>query len=244
MIQFWKRLFDQKVINAQVAAFNETILNVFRNYVPNKYITIDDKNSVWMNENIKTKIKEKNTLYQKYIENGRFESDFILLEKLITELNDLIFSTKTLYYENLAKKVNNLLLQTKVYWSILKTFYNDKKILVIPPLLVDDKFANDIKTKGDMFNNFFAEQCTPLKNDSKLLSNQIYLTQPKLVSLDFNEDEVLKIIRSLNIHKAHGYDDISIRMIKSCDKWLLKPLIIFFENSTKSSYYPDIWKKI
>ena len=221
MIQFWKRLFYQKVINAQVTAFNETILNVFRNYVPNKYITIDDKNSVWMNKNITTKTKEKNTLYQKYIENGRFESDFILLEKLITELNDLTFSTKTLYYENLAKKVNNLLLQTKAYWSILKTFYNDKKILVIPPLLVDDKFVNDIKTKGDMFNNFFAEQCTPLKNDSKLLSNQIYLTQSKLVSLDFNEDEVLKIIRSLNIHKAHGYDDISIRMIKICDKWLL-----------------------
>ena len=76
---------------------------MFCNYVPNKYITIDDKDPVWMNENIKTNIKEKNTFYQKYIENRLFESDFILLEKLITELNDLIFSTKTLYYENLAK---------------------------------------------------------------------------------------------------------------------------------------------
>ena len=56
-----------------------------------------------MNKNMKTKIKEKNTFYQKYIENGRLERAFILLEKLITELNDLIFSTKTLYYENLAK---------------------------------------------------------------------------------------------------------------------------------------------
>ena len=74
-----------------------------------------------------------------------------------------------------------------------------KKILLIPPLLVADKFVNDTKTKADIFNNFFAEQCTPLKNDSKLPSNQIYLTQSKLVSLDFNEDEVLKIIRSLNI---------------------------------------------
>ena len=45
----------------QVEAFNETILNVFRNYVPNKYITIDDKDPACMNENIKTKIKEKNT---------------------------------------------------------------------------------------------------------------------------------------------------------------------------------------
>ena len=176
----WERLFDQKAINAQVTAFNETILSVSRNYVPNKYITIDDKDPFWMNENIKTKIKEKNTF----------------CEKLITELNDLIFSTKTLYYEYLAKKFNNPLLQTKTYWSILKTFYNDKKIPLIPPLLVDDKFVNDTKTKADIFNNFFAQQCTPLKKDSKLPSNQIYLTQSKLVSLDFNEDEVLKIIRS------------------------------------------------
>ena len=32
-------------------------------------------------------------------------------------------------------------------------------------------------------------------------------------------------------------------MIKICDKSLLKPLIILFENSTKSSCYPDIWKR-
>ena len=32
----WERLFDQLDINAQVAAFTETILNVFRIYVPNK----------------------------------------------------------------------------------------------------------------------------------------------------------------------------------------------------------------
>ena len=55
------------------------------------------------------------------------ESDFTLFEKLITELNDLIFSTKTLHYENLAKKLNNPLFQTRTYWSILKTFYNYKK---------------------------------------------------------------------------------------------------------------------
>ena len=108
--------------------------------------------------------------------------------------------------------------------------------------MVDDKFVNDTKTKADIFGDFFAEQCTPLKNDSKLPSNQIYLTQSILVSLDFNEDEVLKIIRSLNIHKAHDYDDISIRMIKICDKSLLKPLIILFKNSTKSSHYPDMKK--
>ena len=55
----WERLFDQKYINTQVMTLIETILNVFQNYVPIKCITIDDKDPVWMNETIKSRIKTK-----------------------------------------------------------------------------------------------------------------------------------------------------------------------------------------
>ena len=80
------------------------ILNIFRKYEPNKYITIDDKDLAWMNKIIKSKIKGKNALCKKYVQNGRFESDFVFLENLIIELNELTSSTKYLYYENLVKK--------------------------------------------------------------------------------------------------------------------------------------------
>ena len=139
-----------------------------------------------MNKLIKSKIEKKNMLYKQYIQNGRFESDFDLVKNLITEVNELVSSAKTLYYENLAKKLNNPLLQPKTYWSILKTFYNDKKIPLIPALLIKDKFVTDIKTKADIFNNFFAEQCTPLQNDSKLPPNLMFLTQSRLDSLDLD----------------------------------------------------------
>ena len=99
----WERLFDQKSIDAQVATCNDTVLSTFHNFVPNKYITIDNKDPVWVNEAVKSKMKAKNILYKKYIQNGRFEIDFILLENLMTELNELISSTKALYYENLGK---------------------------------------------------------------------------------------------------------------------------------------------
>ena len=36
-----------------------------RNYIPNKYVTIDDEDPVWMNETIKSKIKAKNAFYKK-----------------------------------------------------------------------------------------------------------------------------------------------------------------------------------
>ena len=211
--------------------------------MPNKYTIIDDKDPVWMNDTVKSKIIAKNLLFKQYIKNGRFESDFMFLETIANELNELISSTKALYYDNLAKKLNNPLLQAKTYWSILKTFYNDKKIPLIPPLLVDDKFVTDIQKKANVFNKFFAEQCTPLDNNSSLPVNQLFLTQSRLMSLDLDDDELLKIIRALNINKAHGHDDISIRMIKICDKSLIKPLMLIFKKSIRSSYYPDIWKK-
>ena len=64
----------------QVTALNETILKVFCNYVPNKYITIDDKDHVCMHKIIKSKIKTKNVLFKQYIQNGRLGSDFVFLE--------------------------------------------------------------------------------------------------------------------------------------------------------------------
>ena len=98
--------------------------------MPNKYITIDDKDPVWMNENIKLKIKAKTicTINTFKTEKKNFESDFLLLRTLITELNELINTTKALYYQNLNKKLNNPLLQANTHWSILKTFYIEKKI--------------------------------------------------------------------------------------------------------------------
>ena len=117
-----------------------------------------------------------------------------------------------------------------------------KKIPIISPLLIDDNFVTDIQTKANIFNTFFAEQCTPL-NSSVFPANQMFFIRSRLNCINFNEDEILKIIRALNILKVHGHDDIFIRMIKICDKSLLKPLILLFENSTKSFCYPDIWKR-
>ena len=86
----WERLFDKKDLNSQVVTLNETIWNVFRNYVLNKYISINDKDSVWMNEIIKPKMETKNKKHQQYIQNRRFKSHLVFTESLIAELNDLI----------------------------------------------------------------------------------------------------------------------------------------------------------
>ena len=57
---------------------------------------------------------------------------------------------------------------SKTYWSIIKTFFNGKKIPLIPPLNVSNKLVADFKEKARLFNEFFASKCTPITNDSSL----------------------------------------------------------------------------
>ena len=71
----------------------------------------------------------------------------------------------------------------------------------------------------------------------------MFLTQSRLGTIDFNGNEMLKIIRALNIYKAHSHNDMSIRMTQIADRTLTKPLIILFQNSVKYSYYPDILQR-
>ena len=56
-----------------------------------------------MNEKIKSKVKSKTQLCKVYIKNGRNEVHSLNLKNSIAELNDLVSTTKTSYYEKLEK---------------------------------------------------------------------------------------------------------------------------------------------
>ena len=86
-------------------------------------------------------MKSKNQLYKVYIKNGRNEVNCLYLKNSIVELNELVSTSKASYYENLGKKLNDPTIQTKSYRTILKSFYNNKKIPLIPPLLINDRFV-------------------------------------------------------------------------------------------------------
>ena len=47
----------------------------------------------------------------------------------------------------------------------------------------------------------------------------------------------------LDINKAHGHDDIKVRMMKTCDDAIVEPLKILFVNSVNQAVFPSWWKK-
>ena len=98
-------------------------------------------------------------------------------------------------------KLNDPKTSAKTYCSTLKSFYNDSKIPLISPLLVNNKTVSDFTEKANIFNDFFATQCTPLSNNSVLPSAISFKTQSRLFSINFEKEDILKIIRTLTLIK-------------------------------------------
>ena len=116
-----------------------------------------------MTEIIKSKLRERSNLIKRYYKNGKKNTD---LEKALTKSNKcikIILAAKEKYIYELNKKLSNPETAPKTYWKILNRFFSNKKIPLVPPLLVNDfKFFK----KADLFNKIFASQCTPLSNTS------------------------------------------------------------------------------
>ena len=90
-------------------------------------------------------------------------SSLLKVEDLHNEISNLITKCKVKYYQRINSKLNNPSLSNKAYWSILKTFYNGKKVPIIPPLFINNKFT-DFQEKASIFNFFF---CKAILADSK-----------------------------------------------------------------------------
>ena len=128
-------------------------MNIFCNYFPNKYVTINDKDLPWMAKATKDKINSKKSLF--------ISKNYIELQKLVTEISDITSMRKEKYYDHFSMKLYNSSISSKTYWSILKSFNKDTKIPLIPPLFVNNKIVSDLTEKVNLFNVFLLPSVHP-----------------------------------------------------------------------------------
>ena len=120
------------------------------------------------------KDNEQKTACKSFNTNNKSYDVHLKLPTESTELSEMIIKQKDDYHCQLSDKLNDPKASAKAYWSILKTFYNGKKIPLIPLISVNSKLLSKFKEKTNHFNAFFASQCIPI-------SNQLYPVQPILV---------------------------------------------------------------
>ena len=107
---------------------------------------------------------------------------------------------------------------------------------------IDNSFLFDAKEKAKKFISYFSKQCEPLVNDSNL-PNLTYLTDQRLTSIAFSDNDILSLIRGLNKNKSCGPDNISAHMLLICDTAVITPLRFIFSNILSTGTYPVACKQ-
>ena len=165
-------------VNEKVDIFNIAILNILSNFIPHETIVCNNKDPTWSNSRIKTLIQEKNATYKIFRHNNDHPELIYRLKFLQERLSTSIESSKERYYTRIANRLNNTQKSSKTYWSFLKIFSNNKKLLLIPLLLQENCFITDFK------------EYSLLKNCSKLPTNLRYVTDKRLRTINFAADNI------------------------------------------------------
>ena len=174
--------FCKYQVNEKVQLFTQTIQNIISNYILHETITCDDSNLPWIDEKIKKLILHKNRAFSADRNNTDLLNKF---QSLQAHLKTSIEESKLKYYSRLSDKLLDSKTRPKLYWSILKTFLNNKKIPCIPPLLHNGKFIINFKEKAELFNDFFSKQCSLVNSNSKLPSVVTRKTFKSVSSVSF-----------------------------------------------------------
>ena len=124
---------------------------------------------------------------------------------------------------------------------MINTVLIKAKVPIIPLLLENGLFVTDFIEKAKLFNDYFVLQRTSLDTGNEI-PDDIQRNSTLIGDFVISEEKIMNIIRSLNPNKAHGWDKISIRMIKISDISLVTPLKIIFTNCLKRGVFPAIWK--
>ena len=227
-----------------VDEFNSDILKkihkVTEECIPNKSVKVRPFEPPWINTQIKRKIRCRKRAYKK----AKLRNTEYLWQnfrRIRNETTQLIRQCKKQYYENLANKLHESNVSCKDWWKILKSFIKQNDKSQIPTLSSEDKSISDSTEKADLLNEYFSKQST--LNDQHKQVPQIENCNVYLPTPIINTDEVKDVLRSLQVGKASGPDEINNRILRELANVLSNPLCKLFNKSLNESRVPSTWKE-
>ena len=230
-------------VDGQLDHMVQVVLNVSHNFVPSDVKMVNPKDPPWITNHSKSFYRKYRKKFKVFLRNGCRANEKIRIDEMKQEYTSIVENDKERYFSSLGSSLSNPSTGPKKYWSALKKIMRTNITTVIPPILKNNIFITDIKEKCVIFNEYFREQCKTIVNSSILPALVNKVTNLSLSQVNISEAQILDHIRSLNVNKAHGHDNIPIRILKICDSSITLPLLIIYKNCIKKGYFPKNWKK-
>ena len=180
-------------------------------------------------------------MYGIFVRSCRRQEDWDAVKSVRKYIFNMVANEKEKYCMNLGRKLTSCDLGLKTFWTVFKRLLNRMNVVNVPPLLENVIIVTNMQTNATIFYKCLAQQCSTIKTGSEVPS--FYPQCDKTLCDVIDRTKVLRLIRSSDSNKAHGWDGISAHKIKICDFYIVEPLCLSFETCLATGIYLSMWKE-
>ena len=226
--------FNENNIEGTWNTWKTILFDCINKFVPVK--KIDNKKSLpWVNRTLKQMLRKQNRLHAQCKNNvKKYNCKY---KQFRTKVNNEMAKAKRLYVSYLCDNING---KPKKFWKFVKSCTKGNNGIAV----LKDKFNKlviDDDEKAEVLNREFASVITVDNSECKNpCVNGMY--QEMLSDLVVRESQVYKLLKSLDISKATGPDNISGKMLKECAREIAPSLCKVFNVSLTLGCLPKDWR--
>ena len=253
--------------NMNYENFKNKFMQILNNHVPLKEKKIRGNNAPFMNKALSKAFMKRSRLKNNYNKN-QTEENKSLYKSQRNFCVKLVRKEKKKYYNNLDL---NIFKDNKTFWQRVKPLFSDKQTNSKKEmtLIENGEIITDEHLVAEKLNNFFTDVIENLdiepflatvtnedndidsidfivkkyNNHPSILKIKGHVTNNKSFSFKtISENEILKLIKNLDIHKACVEDDIPTKSLIENSDIISNYIANFYNDSIKNQFFPESLK--
>jgi len=229
----WEMILDENKLEQNVDTFYNIIGGIIddKELVPEHKVVASNYPEWFSYELIKSIIKKKK-LHKIWIQSN-VENDYIAFKRQ----RAICIRLSRLDYNKFIDKI-----EEKTAGNI-KTFWNYVNKLSKSNSIPSSMFLNNKSAHIEIdICNLFSEYFTNSHKIIEPLHSEL-IFDDVILDMEITETEISNAISTLKDKVAVGIDGVPDILLKKCSGYLLRPLMILFNQSVNEGYVPKIWKK-
>ncbi|XP_053380636.1 uncharacterized protein LOC128548935 [Mercenaria mercenaria] len=231
----WEILKDDN-IEAYAASVTQTLLDLSKQCIPTKFITVKSNDSPWITTQIKQKIRKRKKLYRK-AKHSQQPLHWRKFRQIRNEIVSLIRSAKQDHFNKISDSLKSDTNSQTNWWKLIKGLLSPNEKQTIPALKHEqtNELVFDPQSKSNLLNEFFCGQSSLDIANKELPHNYYKEPTNKLLTISISPQDVEDALITLKTNKATGPDDINNRILKETASAIKYPLCSLFNHSLQRS---------
>jgi hypothetical protein len=238
----WETCFDYDDIDCVAQNWTDTLLNIARETIPNKMVTVRPWDKPFYNGYLRRLRRNKNRAHNL----AKSDNTSTAWQQFRVTRNFYFSEIKRLKFEHeqklLSSMKSTLTTNPRKWWSFSKKLFGNSQTGI--PTLNDNGIiiTNDLD-KANSFNNFFKQTATLDDSNAVLPPDYPTLCDSTLETFYVEEADTRNYLQKLNANKAFGPDGISPKLLKEGSSELAPSLTKLFNRSLQDGKFPKLWKR-